>query len=59
MRKEFVLTLIVPWAKLTVLCEVWVRTERLFWGREGSQEASIVHVDITRMYKFTSYTKNY
>jgi hypothetical protein len=49
----------MPWAKLAVLYEVWVRTERLPWDREGSQEASIIHVDITRMYKFTSYTKNY
>jgi hypothetical protein len=55
MRKEFVLTLIVPWAKLVVLCQVWVRTERLTWGRGESQEASIVHVDITRMYKFTPH----
>jgi len=50
-----VLTLIVPWAILVVLCEVWVRTERLPWGRGESQEASIVHVDITRMCKLTFY----
>jgi hypothetical protein len=58
-RKEFVSTLIVPWAKLAVglRCEIWVRTERLPWGRGGSQEASVVRVDITGMYKVTSYTK--
>jgi hypothetical protein len=48
-------TLIVPWAKLVVLCEVLVRKEHLPWGRGESQEASIVYADITRMYKFTSY----
>lgn len=49
MRKEFVLTLIVPWAKLAVLCKVWMRTDRLPSGRGESQEALIVHVDITRI----------
>ena len=49
MGKEFVLTFIMPWAKLAVLCEVWVRTERLPWGRGESHEASVGYIDITRM----------
>ena len=59
MTKEFVLTLIMPWAKRAAVRDVWMRTERLAWGRGESHEAYVDHVGITRMYKFTSHTKNY